>query len=187
MAVGDFNGDGRLDLAVSANNTVEPNSFVSVLRGNGDGTFQPPLVTNVAEPHCGSVIAADLSGDGKLDLVLSCGGAGVLVLPGNGDSTFKPAVTYSWGYQPGISTVAVADFDGDGKLDLVAVGQSLGASVLLGKGDGTFREPVTFLVANGCNYGSVVTADFNRDGKPDVAVLYGYPATDVSVLTNTTR
>jgi hypothetical protein len=46
---------------------------------------------------------------------------------------------------------------------------------------------VTFLVANGCDYGSVVTADFNRDGKPDVAVLYGCPATDVSVLTNTTR
>jgi hypothetical protein len=131
VAVGDFNGDGKLDLAVA--NGVG----VSVLLGNGDGAFQP-AVTYAAGTYTESIAVGDFNGDGKLDLVvtnnLSSGGT-VSVLLGNGDGTFQAPRTYGVGASP--YGVAVGDFNGDGKLDLAVTnsGSSGSVSVRLGNGE----------------------------------------------------
>ena len=94
---GDFNGDGRIDLAV----VNEDDDTVSVLLGNGDGTFQPQVTYAVgSDPD--AIVAGDFTGDGQLDLaVANCGyDDDVSVLLGNGDGTFQPQVTYAVGYGP---------------------------------------------------------------------------------------
>jgi hypothetical protein len=175
VTVGDFNGDGYLDLAV----TNQVSHDVSVLLGYGDGTFQPPA-NNYAGFYPYSVTVGDLNGDGKLDLAVTDQYYGnVDVLLGKGDGTFQDAVNYAAGTSP--FSVAVGDFNGDGKPDL-AVTNDAGVSVLLGKGDGTFQAAVNYVV--GTNPMSVTVADFNGDGKPDLAVASG---AGVSVLLNTTQ
>src|SRR5262245_32432137 len=142
VVTGDFNGDGRLDIAV-ANETI---STMSILLGNGDGTFQP------AQNFAGgggprSLAVGDFNGDGKLDLV-TANFNDVSVLLGNGNGTFQAPTNIPFGTNP--ESVAVGDFHGDGQLDL-AVGSTEGASyggvgfanVLLGNGDGTFAGPHT--------------------------------------------
>ena len=94
---GDFNGDGRTDLAVA---NVDPYSTVSVLLGNGDGTFQAQL-TNAVGSSPDAIVAGDFNGDGRTDLaVANYGDNTVSVLLGNGDGTFQPQVTYAVGRYP---------------------------------------------------------------------------------------
>src|ERR1019366_2828450 len=100
VVVGDFNGDGRADLAVA-----NYNNHVSVLLGNGDGTFQAPLNYS-AGSNPNSIAVADFNLDGKVDLVLA-DLANAIVLLGNGNGTFQPALTYAAGSQP--ASVAVGD------------------------------------------------------------------------------
>jgi hypothetical protein len=174
VAVGDFNGDGKLDLAVVDYDT----GVVCILLGNGDGTFRPQ-VQYAAGTFPRAVAVGDFNGDGKLDLVVAnSGGNNVSVLLGNGDGTFKAAVNYSTGSSPG--SVAVADFNGDGKLDLaVANSGSNNVSVLLGNGDGTFQAAVNYPTS--AQPSSVAVGDFNRDGKLDLVTANG-SSNNVSVL-----
>jgi hypothetical protein len=171
VAVGDFNGDGKPDLVV-ANQLASPYT-VSILIGNGDGTFQPHVDYKTGNaPY--AVAVGDFNGDGKLDLAVATGDSnGVAVLLGNGDGTFKPQVTYFTGNGP--RGVAVGDFDGDGILDLAVTNyqpSSSTVSILLGKGDGTFKPQVSY--ATGDAPGAVVVADLNEDGILDLAVAnYG--------------
>jgi hypothetical protein len=175
IAAGDFNRDGKLDLVVGYQ---DPSSnSVSVLIGNGDGTFQAPVdYATGNEP--GAVTVADLNHDGKLDIVAAnfgvFGGNTVSVLLGNGDGTFKPQVQYTTSY--GALSVTVADFNGDGKPDL-AVDCACGngycgypgeISILMGNGDGTFASHVDY-AATAFPY-TVVSGDFNGDGKLDLMV-----------------
>ena len=185
VASADVNGDGKLDLLL-ANACNDSNSCsygtASVLLGNGDGTFQPGVNYNVGAQDAFSVIAADLNGDGKLDLLVGnecalndCSNGTASVLLGNGDGTFQTPVIYSSG---GLYTfsLAVADVNGDGKEDLLIGNMcadntcsngSMG--VLLGNGDGTFQTAVTYS-SGGLYSFSLAVADVNGDGKPDLLV-----------------
>jgi hypothetical protein len=139
VAVGDFNGDGRLDLAVANNGSSNFRvGSVSILLGNGDGTFQTHM-DYAALSNSSSVIVGDFNGDNKLDLAVAnrnAGGADVNNLSlflGNGDGTFQAQVDYAAGSNP--SSVVVGDFNGDGRLDLAVADQaSSKVSVLLQPG-----------------------------------------------------
>jgi hypothetical protein len=165
-AVGDFNGDGKLDLAVAN----EGSNNVSILLGKSDGTFQA-AVDYGAGSNPSSVAVGDFRDDGKLDLVVANDGSdNVSILLGNGDGTFQAAVNYGVGSAP--TSVAVGDFNGDGKLDLAVVNElSNNFSILLGNGDGTFQAAVNY--GAGLSLFSVAVGDFNGDGKLDLAVASG--------------
>jgi hypothetical protein len=174
VAVADVNGDGKPDLLVANYCDLEAGCWdqyvgpasVSVLLGNGDGTFRAAVSYEAGGYDAESVAVADLNSDGKPDLVVT-DSSGVSVLLGNGDGTFQAAVSYGAGGFESLS-VAVADVNGDGKLDLVGTDGS-GVSVLLGKGDGTFQAAVSYS-AGGYEALSVAVADVNGDGKLDLVV-----------------
>ena len=131
IAVADFNGDGKSDMAV-VNNAVA--GTVGIMLSNGDGTFQPK-VDYAAGPTALDARAGDFNGDGKLDLAV-VGSQGVNVLLGNGDGTFGAPTTYATGV--GSHALVIGDFNNDGKLDIATMNSGT-ASVLLGNGDGTFQ------------------------------------------------
>jgi hypothetical protein len=171
MAVGDFNGDGKLDLVID--NAQVPSEAVSVLLGNGDGTFQPPVNYSTGGSP-GPAAVGDFNGDGKADLAVvsmnlgGVGGSTLSVFLNKGDGTFHAPVTYATGSTP--SSVVVADVNGDGKPDLVVL-CSGGVSVLLGNGDGTFQPHIDY--TSSLSPGQLIVADLNGDGKPDVALTVG--------------
>src|SRR2546425_229907 len=117
VAVGDFNGDGKLDRALADfGPSTQRATTVSVLLGNGDGTFLPPLMFD-AGPSPAFAAAGDFNGDGKLDLaVANYDAATVSVLLGNGNGTFQAARSFGAGSGP--RSGAVGAFNGDGELDL---------------------------------------------------------------------
>jgi hypothetical protein len=165
LVIGDFNGDDRLDLVSSNLGRGVGDAGLTVLAGRGDGTFaaasSPPLGRQAFQS-----VAADLNGDGKLDLVTAFyRDPGVAVLLGRGDGTFQASTIYPAGQE--VTAVDVGDLNLDGKLDLaVSDALDLNIGLLLGRGDGTFnaRSPV----AAGNTSSDVKIADFNVDGRPDI-------------------
>jgi hypothetical protein len=169
VGVGDFDRNGTLDLAVATNTPTS--ASVTILLGNGDGTFTQgasyPIPTDMGQ----SVAVTDFRGDGRLDLVIAdfIGGPGVSVLLGNGDGTFGAAVTYTSDFADWAIT---GDFNGDGKPDIIVSNisgngfPSGSVSVLLGNGDGTFQPQMVFPAGRGSNF--VAVGDFNGDHKLDV-------------------
>jgi hypothetical protein len=152
---GDFDGNGKLDLAVSD----ELGGDVAVYLGNGNGTFQPPADDPVGV-NPDTLAVDDLNGDGKLDLVAGNLDHTLSILLGNGDGTFKQAPTVTLPSLAG--SLAIGDVNNDGHADIVTDG-----SLLLGNGDGTFQPP-TALATFG---NQVPLGDLNGDGKPDLVDL----------------
>src|SRR6185312_17413256 len=183
VATGDFNGDGKPDLA-SAVPTAPGLESVLISLGNGDGTFQAPQSFALDAGTPMAVAVADFNGDGRPDLAVTnnkdidtrLGGVTqpgtVSVLLGNGDGTFMTATTYAVGYGP--TSVAAADFNGDGRPDLlVNNADSETVSALTGNGDGAFGAAATYYVggaAAGTGLQALVAGDFTGDGRPDFAV-----------------
>jgi uncharacterized membrane protein len=198
VAIADVNGDGKLDLVVANEQQSKSNQegSISVMLGNGDGTFQAAVNYDSGGQSAYSIVVGDVNGDGKLDLVVAngclgsdCSTGSVGVLLGNGDGTFKKAVTYSSGAASVFgSHVAIGDLNGDGKLDLAVATTGSGCgngcpkglvAVLLGNGDGTFKKAKTYSTGGFDAIGSVAIADVNGDKKPDLVVA-NYCATECS-------
>jgi hypothetical protein len=190
VALGDLNGDGKLDVVVSvASNGCFAESSIGVFLGKGDGTFQPERTYKSGGLCANHLLVADVNGDGKPDVLVAngCGSDqsycsysinGVIaVLRGNGDGSFQAAQTYdSGGVAPG--GITLADVNGDGKLDLLVANEGSeqfgdgngNAAVLLGNGDGTFQTAEIFETFSpyAAGLASLAVADLNGDGKPDV-------------------
>jgi len=159
--VGDFNGDGKLDL-IGVEGTQ-----LGWLQGNGDGTFQTPSTFYSLGGDTGRIIAADLNGDGRLDVITVQDTVSTFtVLLGNGDGTFQTGVAYPTGGGGGV----IGDFNADGKLDLALSDASTPSTLLyLGNGDGTFQSALE--LPSGPFVFDSVAGDFNNDGKLDLVLV----------------
>jgi len=177
LAVGDFNSDGKPDLAVTMAygfSNITP-GHVTVLLGNGSGGFAAPADFAVGGTPA-SVAMGDFNGDGKLDLAVPNTAVGtVSVLLGDGAGSFVGAPDLVIDGRPG--AVVVGDFNGDGKTDLaVMVNSSLlnaaSVAVFSGSGTGTFGPATTLVLdrANGAFLTGLALVDFNADGRLDLAV-----------------
>ena len=191
VAVADFNGDGKLDIAV----TDTQNGIVQIFTGNGDGTFTAAAGSSfatdtAASPNPVGIVTADFNGDGKPDLAIinnhgsPASSANVGILINNGMGSFNPVVTYP------LSTVATeltaADVNADSKIDLVVplyggvcrpgscIAPGSAVAILLGNGNGTFRKGSDLALVNGSstylNPYAAAVADVNGDGKVDLVV-----------------
>ncbi|HEY1256458.1 MAG TPA: FG-GAP-like repeat-containing protein, partial [Terracidiphilus sp.] len=188
MIVGDFNGDGKTDLAILNWNQYST-SYITSLLGNGDGTFEAPKTSTAYNQAIiggdvvpGSMVTADFNGDGKLDLAIVgdyINSGGITILLGNGDGTFTSAGP-NIDLNASFDFIATGDFNGDGIPDLIAtVDTGATATILLGKGDGTFTAqtmPMTLSYGSDEFINSLAVGDFNGDGKLDLAFSGFYGA-----------
>ena len=182
VAIADFNGDGKLDLAL-AGQTSSGDFLVSILFGNGNGTFKAPQ--SFTMPSRPSFVAtADLNSDGHADLIVA-DQDGISVFLGNGNGTFKSPIFYPVGSSS--PSIVIADLNNDKRLDLAVVSGGSNSPpfacyVLFGNGDGTFQTPVFY---QGSAFSVAVAAgDLNNDGAPDLAVL-GEGSDQITAMLNT--
>lgn len=187
VTVGDVNRDGKLDLVVTRRGSIgQPGqevgpAYVSVLLGNGDGTFQRAIDSTVLGPPAAGVddtsaFLVDINHDGRLDLVGDWG-----VAFGKGNGNFEAPIPLPSGIDR-IEAMALADFNRDGNPDLaVATYQSTDGSspavlyTLLGNGRGSFRIVQRQQIANVADFGAIAAADLNKDGIPDLVFTTAGP------------
>ncbi|MEK6287034.1 MAG: VCBS repeat-containing protein, partial [Acidobacteriota bacterium] len=184
VAVGDFNGDGNLDLAVADRGDFESGTdpeTVSILLGTGTGSFGAKTDFGTGSPF--EVAVGDFNGDGNLDLAVANNNNTVSILLGAGAGSFGAKTDFGTGIQP--ISVAVGDFNSDGKLDLAVANYGFNGatvSILLGTGTGSFGARTDFVTGSGP--ASVAVGDFNGDGKLDLVVA-NLRSNTVSILQNT--
>ncbi len=172
IVAADLDSDGSLDLAVPDCDTGD----ISILPGNGDGTFQPRQDVAV-DGHSSTLVAADVDGDSHVDLASVVDYWFVTVLLGNGDGTFRAEPRLAAGIGLGVDRVST-DLDGDSNLDLV-IASGAGITALRRNGDGTIQSTEELVV--GDNPVALVGADFDGDARLDLAVA-NYGSRDISVL-----
>ncbi len=182
IAIADFNGDGKLDVAVAAAGTIGASSDpggVNILFGKGDGTFQAGPVLTASGLHPEAVAAGDLNGDGIPDLAVLMGGttgqpATLAVFLGQSGGTYQAARTFALKTTFGSTAgIAIGDLNGDGKPDIAAVanfGQQI--DVLLGDGAGEFKEAASLPSLGQTGAGGLLLTDLDGDGKLDLATPY---------------
>lgn len=174
IALIDVNNDGRLDI-VGQSSYAET---ISILLGNGDGTFQPLQPMMSISGVDGPARFADVDGDGRLDLVFtrsSHNGTSVgtlYVVRGNGDGTFSQALFTAPIVGPE-NLLATGDVNGDGKTDIVTMGGLHSITVRFGNGDGTFPTRSDFDIPDFYVPVGLAIGDVNGDGKADFIVPYG--------------
>jgi uncharacterized protein (TIGR03437 family) len=184
VVIGDFNGDGKPDVAAGFQGASGGPTAggVSVLLGNGDGTLRPAVNYATGSFSVLSTVAGDFNGDGKLEIAAagaaqagySTPGA-LAILVGKGDGTFQNAALTQVGSPAGTPVaLAAGDINRDGKLDLVAtvwdVNLTPSIVVLLGNGDGTFRQSTLAPLPPFLSGTALVLTDLNGDGNPDLVI-----------------
>jgi uncharacterized protein (TIGR03437 family) len=211
VLTGDFNGDHKPDLAIVCTSSYKaptPSAEISVLLGNGDGTFQTPLVTSLTglafeqvsqgpSPFSlGNILALDLNGDGRTDILFNGFGPAITLKYYSGpssnlialfaapDGTLGPPTTLATGVT--YFAEAVADVNGDGIPDVLfdgggILGFRVAPAVMLGKSGGGFSAPTPLPTPAGYSDPLIaLAADFNGDGKPDIVISYREPAANLS-------
>jgi hypothetical protein len=179
IAVADFNGDGKLDVAVGAS----LNAAIHILSGNGDGTLRAPLNYDYQSGGCGGsgegLVTADFNHDGLPDVAVADACGRITTILNNSD--FKFTVVLPTSPAPAFVRIIAADINGDGNPDIVAISNDT-ISVLLGVGDGTFKPPIVTTIS-ASSFHHVTAGDFNGDGKIDLAYTETNPpdATDTTV------
>ena len=167
VVAGDFNDDGKIDLAVSN----DSDNTISILYGNGDGTFQAQVVVDVGTGPT-SINTGDFNGDGRLDIIASCVGSGVVsVLLNDGNGNFTLANSSSGLLGQDRSLVITGDFNGDGNVDAIISSEDQEQLYLLaGEGNGRFKSPAALSKTALGEIYSLTSADINNDGKVDLAI-----------------
>ena len=169
ITTGDFNNDGKKDLAVGYFDAV---SYITIYLGNGNGTFGTGTNFTVTGSYPNSIAVGDFNMDGKQDLVVACQGSNnISILIGDGAGGFAPQVSYYSGSMP--YSVAISDFNNDGKQDLVVTDWGgMRLTIFQGNGSGGFSNAGTLFSTatslgneNPCN---VRTVDVNGDGNQDI-------------------
>jgi hypothetical protein len=176
ITAGDFNGDGKTDLAVSGCSDSYCNAAgtANILLSNGDGTFQVRTITELVGIKPGVILTADFNRDGKTDLVEINGSADITVWTGKGDGTFN--VSQSWALPTGPASAAIGDFNNDGQPDIAVMNLENNnatkvMTLVLGATGAKFLA-----AAESYAYAPDVlaTGDFNEDGKLDVIASSGF-------------
>jgi hypothetical protein len=166
---GDFNGDGIADVAILSTPNSAGESFLTVLLGQRDGSFQQVASRPSVGHEPRALAVGDLNRDGHLDLIVGDADGAVIELLGDGSGILIPnGVIGKFG---AVESIAVGDFNRDGMLDVaVSDSKSNSVSILLGSGDGQFRPIWAFRLPMQGKVYHLATADFNGDGIPDLAV-----------------